>query len=149
MRPHHCYKEPLTDSASLCGDASFGYGNRACPDVALTKTELLTLIGALLWSFTVKRRESAGCNDSLIPWYETNPYVITVSKLSSCRNTMRSEEKRNYIMNEYLDLGYVVKKDQGERQTQWNIVRPEDVGALETLRTGKPYNRRNTKRGRA
>jgi hypothetical protein len=62
---------------------------------------------------------------------------------------MRSEEKRNYIMNEYLDLGYVVKKDQGERQTQWNIVRPEDVGALETLRTGKPYNRRNTKRGRA
>jgi hypothetical protein len=120
------YKEPLTEFPNLRGDTSFGYGNRACPGVDFTQTELLTLIGALLWSFAIKRREGAEGNDNPIPWYETNPYVITMSKPFSCDITVRSAEKRNYIMNECPDAGYVVKKNERGRETQWDVVRPED-----------------------
>jgi len=120
------YKEPLTEFPNLRGDTSFGYGNRACPGVDLTNHELVTLLGALLWSFTVKRKEGAEGLANPVPWYETNPYVITMSKPFACDITVRSEEKRRYIMDGCPDAGYVVKKSEDERKDQWDIVRPEN-----------------------
>lgn len=120
------YKEPLTEFPNLRGDTSFGYGNRACPGVDLTNHELITLLGALLWSFTVKRKEGAEGLANPVPWYETNPYVITMSKPFACDITVRSEEKRKYIMDGCPDAGYVVKKSEDERQDQWDIVRPDN-----------------------
>lgn len=61
-----------------------------------------------------------------MPWYETNPYVITMSKPFNCEIKVRSEGKRKYIMDGCPDAGYVVKSNEAERENQWDIVRPEN-----------------------
>lgn len=91
----------------------------------LTQHELVTLLGALLSAFTISRREGAAGHDFPVPWYETNPYVITMLKPFPCDIKVRSEAKRRWIMSESEDAGYTVKASEAERTDRWDIVRPE------------------------
>lgn len=65
------YREPLTRYPDISGDAAFGSGVRSCPGVELTRSELYTLIGGLIWAFDIKRKE--GSEGQFVPWYETTP----------------------------------------------------------------------------
>lgn len=102
---------------------AFGYGNRACPGVDLTSMELCTLFGALAWAFDIKAPEG----QKTLPWYEVNPYVITMPKPFPVDIKVRSEEKRRYILKESPDAGYYLKD---EKETRWDLVHEKD---------GKPW----------
>ncbi|KAK4545499.1 hypothetical protein LTR36_002849 [Oleoguttula mirabilis] len=117
------YKEPLTEFPNLRGHIAFGYGNRSCPGVDLTNMELCTLFGALAWSFDIKPKEGL----QPLPWYEVNPYVITMSKPFPVDITVRTEEKRQFIMEASPDAGYTLKD---KAEDKWDIVHEAD---------GKPW----------
>ncbi|KAF7186677.1 Cytochrome P450 monooxygenase [Pseudocercospora fuligena] len=127
------YKEPLTEFPNLNGDRAFGYGNRSCPGVDLTQNELLTLIGSLIWAFEIKRCE--GGNAPAVPWYETAPWVITMSKPFKCDIKVRSEAKRQYILNETPEGGNLIIDDEKQRTDKWQVVRPpgQDLFAWDGL----------------
>ncbi|WPH03647.1 cytochrome p450 monooxygenase psod [Acrodontium crateriforme] len=109
------YKEPLTEFPNIRGDMAFGYGSRACPGVELTNMELCTLFGALAWAFNFTSK----IPKEDLPWYEVNPYVITMSKPFPMDIQPRSEAKRRFIENECGDAGYVLKT---KREGKWDIV---------------------------
>lgn len=92
------FKEPLTQYPTLRGDRGFGYGVRACTGIDLVETELYTTIAALAWAFTIARPEGRRGYDNPIPWYETNPFVITIPKPFVCDIKVRSEQKRRAIL---------------------------------------------------
>lgn len=118
------YKEPLTEYPNLRGDVGFGYGNRSCTGVDLVQTELYTLFGALAWSFDIKRKEGRAGYENPVPWYETNPFVITMLKPFPCDIKIRSEEKRRYILNGCADGGLLVKTELSEGpRSRWDINR--------------------------
>nr|POF04147.1 cytochrome p450 monooxygenase psod [Quercus suber] len=114
------YKEPLTEYPNIRGDMAFGYGSRACPGVDLTSVELCTLFGALAWAFDIKPKNK----DVPLPWYDVNPYVITMSKPFPVSITARSEEKRRFIMD-VPDAGYMLKDN---KEGKWDLTHEKDGG---------------------
>jgi len=126
--PSLSYKEPLTEYPNLRGDTGFGYGNRSCPGVDFTSCELVLLLSALLSSFTVSRKEGAAGALNPVPWYETNPYVITMSAPFPCDVRVRSEEKRRRILADVgeADAGYTIRETSEGKRGRWDIVRPEN-----------------------
>ncbi|CAK1364528.1 O-methylsterigmatocystin oxidoreductase [Cercospora beticola] len=117
------YKEPLTEFPNLNGDRGFGYGNRSCPGVDLTQCELLGLIGHLIWAFEIKRPEGKHAAENPVPWYETAPWVITMSKPFKCDVKVRSEEKRRWIEEFAPEGGQLIKDSEKERTSRWDVVR--------------------------
>lgn len=97
---------------------AFGYGNRACPGVDLTNMELCTLFGALAWAFDIKPKNK----DVPLPWYDVNPYVITMSQPFPVSITARSEEKRRFIMD-VEDGGFTLKD---KKEGRWDIEHEKD-----------------------
>ena len=106
------YKEPLTEFPHIRGDIAFGYGARACPGVDLTNTELFTLFGALAWAFNISPKEK----DQPLPWYEVNPYVITMCKPFPIKIEARTEDKRRFVMDQ--DPGYWLTSTP---KTRWDV----------------------------
>ena len=84
--------------------------------------ELCTLFGALAWSFDMSAPEG-----STIPYYEVNPYVITMTKPFPVNITPRSEAKRQFIMDGCEDAGYTLKD---KKEDKWDILHEAD---------GKPW----------
>ncbi|KAF2772703.1 putative P450 monooxygenase [Teratosphaeria nubilosa] len=117
------YKEPLSEFPNLRNDRTFGYGNRSCPGVDLTYHELTTMIGSILWAYTIKRPEGKAGYEHPLPWYETSPWVITMSKPFPCDVQVRSEAKRQYILNECPAGENLVKDSEAERVDRWTVVR--------------------------
>ncbi|EMC94098.1 hypothetical protein BAUCODRAFT_112836 [Baudoinia panamericana UAMH 10762] len=120
------YKEPLSEFPNFRGDTGFGYGNRGCPGVDLTFTELVTLIGSLLWAFEIKRPEGRDGRNAPIPWYETAPWVITMTKPFKCDIKVRSEEKRRQILTEFPAGDNLVVDNEKQKKDRWTVVRPQD-----------------------
>ncbi|KAK4501592.1 hypothetical protein PRZ48_007401 [Zasmidium cellare] len=117
------YKEPLTEFPNLVGDRSFGYGNRSCPGVDLTYCELTTLVGSMLWAFNIQRAEGSRGQSAPLPWYETAPWVITMSKPFKCDVKVRSEERRRYILDECPEGGNLIRETQAECKNRWDVCR--------------------------
>ena len=108
------FKEPLSEFPNIRGDIAFGYGARACPGVDLTNMELFTLFGALAWSFDISPKDK----NQPMPWYEVNPYVITMSKPFPINITARTEEKRRFILDGCPDPGHFLKEKPEHR---WDL----------------------------
>ncbi|KAK3677176.1 hypothetical protein LTR78_002714 [Recurvomyces mirabilis] len=117
------YKEPLSEFPNFRGDRAFGYGNRSCPGIDLTSNELLTLIGSLMWAFEIKRPEGRYGADAPLPWYETAPWVITMTKPFKCDIKCRSEEKRRYIMTEGHEDTNLIIDSEKQRKSKWDVKR--------------------------
>jgi len=117
------FKEPLSEFPNFRGDTAFGYGNRSCPGVDLTSNELLTLIGSLLWAFEIKRPEGRNGLDNPLPWYETAPWVITMSKPFKCDIKVRSEHKRQQILNDFPAGDNLIKDNQSQCKNRWDVAR--------------------------
>lgn len=83
----------------------------------LTQVELCTLFGALAWSFNI----SPKLDVDQLPWYEVNPYVITMAKPFPVNIEVRSESKRRYIMEASPDAGYTLKEKKEDRWDQTHI----------------------------
>lgn len=117
------FKEPLSEFPNFRGDTAFGYGNRSCPGIDLTSNELLTLIGALLWAFEIKRPEGKDGAEYPLPWYETAPWVITMSKPFKCDIKVRSEEKRRQILNDFPEGDNLIKDSKAQCKSKWDVCR--------------------------
>lgn len=126
------YKEPLTEFPHIRGDIAFGYGNRACPGVDLTNMELFTLFGALAWSFDIKSK----LPKDQLPWYEVNPYVITMSKPFPLEIKARTEEKKRFILDGCPDPGYTLKD---KPENRWDIVHQDSSEAWTWGGLSEPY----------
>jgi len=100
---------------------AFGYGNRSCPGVDLTQMELTTLFGALASVFDITAKEGQP-----LPWYEVNPYVITMTQPFPVNIKARSEAKRQFIIDGAPEPGYWLKEKESEKNTRWDLVRPQD-----------------------
>lgn len=126
------YKEPLSEFPTVRGDAGFGYGVRACPGIDLVSTELYTTIGSIAWGFNIKRKEGKLGYENPVPWYQTNPYVITMASQFPADVTPRSVEKARFIASNCEDPSLLVKgsgqKSEGQF-ARWDVWRPdEDTG---------------------
>lgn len=117
------FKAPLSEYPTLRGDAGFGYGTRSCPGTDLVMAELYTLIGSLAWAFDIKRKEGRQGYDSPVPWYETNPFVITMAKPFPLNITVRSEQKRRFILDGCPDGGFLVRDKGTETIDRWDVFR--------------------------
>ncbi|KAI7549302.1 cytochrome P450 [Hortaea werneckii] len=127
------YKEPLSEYPTIRGDAGFGYGTRACPGIELVTTELYTTIGSIAWGFNIKRKEGRAGYNHPVPWYQTNPYVITMASQFPCDVIPRSPEKAKYITNYCEDPSLLVKST-GQRSegslAKWDVYRPDEDSGL-------------------
>lgn len=123
------YKEPLSEFPTIRGDNGFGYGTRACPGIDLVSTELYTTIGSIAWGFNIKRKEGKAGYENPVPWYQTNPYVITMMSQFPCEVTVRSKEKAQIIMAQSEDPNLLVKAP-GEKSeglfAKWDVWRPDE-----------------------
>ena len=59
--------------------------------------ELYSLIGAMAWAFDIKRPEGLQGYQNPVPWYEMNPYVITMARHFMLDIKPRDEEKARFI----------------------------------------------------
>lgn len=127
------YKEPLNEYPTLRGDAGFGYGTRSCPGIDLVTIELYTTIGAIAWGFDIKRKEGRQGYENPVPWYQTNPYVITMASQFPCNVTPRSAEKAKYIAGGCEDSSLLVKGI-GEKSegllAKWDVFRPDESSGV-------------------
>ncbi|KAK1087568.1 hypothetical protein LTR48_002468 [Friedmanniomyces endolithicus] len=123
------YKEPLSEFPTVRGDPGFGYGVRACPGIDLVATELYTTIGSIAWGFNIKRKEGKAGYENPVPWYQTNPYVITMASQFPADVTPRSAEKARIIRQLTEDPSLTVRavgeKSEGQFG-RWDVFRPEE-----------------------
>ncbi|KAK0254977.1 hypothetical protein LTS09_010090 [Friedmanniomyces endolithicus] len=123
------YKEPLSEFPTVRGDPGFGYGVRACPGIDLVATELYTTIGSIAWGFNIKRKEGKAGYENPVPWYQTNPYVITMASQFPADVTPRSADKARIIRQLTEDPSLTVKgvgeKSEGQFG-RWDVYRPEE-----------------------
>ncbi|KAK1070484.1 hypothetical protein LTR74_004163 [Friedmanniomyces endolithicus] len=123
------YKEPLSEFPTVRGDPGFGYGVRACPGIDLVATELYTTIGSIAWGFNIKRKEGKAGYENPVPWYQTNPYVITMASQFPADVTPRSSEKAQIIRQLTEDPSLTVRavgeKSEGQFG-RWDVYRPEE-----------------------
>lgn len=93
-------------------------------------TELYSLIGALAWGFDIKRPEGLNGYRNPLPWYENNPYSITMAKQFPVHVTPRSEEKARFIRAGCPeDLSATVRERQDNRLAdidKWAVYTPKD-----------------------
>ncbi|KAK0773342.1 hypothetical protein LTR02_002359 [Friedmanniomyces endolithicus] len=123
------YKEPLSEFPTVRGDPGFGYGVRACPGIDLVATELYTTIGSIAWGFNIKRKEGKAGYENPVPWYQTNPYVITMASQFPADVTPRTAEKARIIRQLTEDPSLTVRavgeKSEGQFG-RWDVFRPEE-----------------------
>ena len=72
-------------------------GIRSCPGTDLVTAELYTLVGAIVWAFDINRPEGLKGYENPVPWYEMNPYVITMAHHFPIDIRPRSEDKARFI----------------------------------------------------
>ncbi|KAK3614603.1 hypothetical protein LTR56_027144 [Elasticomyces elasticus] len=126
------YKEPLSEYPTIRGDPGFGYGIRSCPGIDLVMTELYTTIGSIAWGFHIRRKEGKAGYENPVPWYETNPYVITIASQFPADVTPRSEEKaRIQQLTEDPSLTVKATGEKSEGQFgRWDVYRPDEDSGL-------------------
>ncbi|KAI6894767.1 hypothetical protein KC334_g11953 [Hortaea werneckii] len=92
-----------------------------------------TTIGSIAWGFNIKRKEGRAGYNHPVPWYQTNPYVITIASQFPCDVTPRSSEKAKYITNYCEDPSLLVKST-GQRSegslAKWDVYRPDEDSGL-------------------
>jgi hypothetical protein len=76
-----------------------------------------------MWAFEIKRSEGIAGRDNPVPWYETAPWVITMSKPFPCSIRVRSEEKRRIILTEFPEGSTLVKPTPEDCKTRWDVSR--------------------------
>jgi hypothetical protein len=116
------YKEPLSQHPDIRGDAAFGEGQRACPGQELARTEIYTLLSGVAWAFNVRLK--AGWT---APWYETSPWIITMSNSFPLEFEVRSEQKGEILRS--LDVSSVeTSRYAGDAFGDWQgLARRTDV----------------------
>jgi hypothetical protein len=113
----------LTEFPNLKTDGAFGYGNRRCPGPDIVMHELGTLVGCLLWAFNINRPEGREGYESPVPWYETSPWVITMSKQFLCSITPRSEKHRQWILDNCPKSEEWIKSSERNCKDRWDVAR--------------------------
>jgi hypothetical protein len=71
------FQAPLSQFPTIKGMSSFGFGQRQCLGMSLTRDEMLVATGALLWAFNLKRKvDPATGLDIEVPVDKSNSLLI-------------------------------------------------------------------------
>jgi len=71
------FQAPLTKYPTIVGMSSFGWGQRQCLGMSITRDETVTGCGALMWAFNLKRKVNpATGNEIEVPLDKSNSLLI-------------------------------------------------------------------------
>jgi hypothetical protein len=71
------FQEPLTKYPDIVGMTSFGWGQRQCLGMSITRDETVTGAGALMWAFNLKRKvDPVTRKDIEVPLDKSNSLLI-------------------------------------------------------------------------
>lgn len=71
------FQEPLTKYPDVVGMTSFGWGQRQCLGMSITRDETVTGCGALMWAFNLKRKVKLATGEEIeVPLNKSNSLLI-------------------------------------------------------------------------
>ncbi|KAF1913274.1 cytochrome P450 [Ampelomyces quisqualis] len=71
------FQEPLTKYPTIVGMSSFGWGQRQCLGMSVTRDETVTGCGALMWAFNLKRKVNPTTGNEIeVPLDKSNSLLI-------------------------------------------------------------------------
>jgi hypothetical protein len=65
---------------------------------------MYTAVGAVAWGFNVSPKQDGTGKECLPPWYSQSPWVISVPQAFPCEIRVRSEAKRQAIVEVALGI---------------------------------------------
>nr|OQO27645.1 hypothetical protein B0A51_04413 [Rachicladosporium sp. CCFEE 5018] len=97
------FQAPLTQFPDIMGFHSFGFGQRACLGMSLTRDETLIATGALLWGFNLDFKKDAAGKSIDASITKSNSLLIVKPDPYEMAFTPRSAEKRERIKTEWAE----------------------------------------------
>lgn len=121
------FQEPLTKYPTIVGMSSFGWGQRQCLGMSVTRDETVTGCGALMWAFNLKRKMDPATNEEIdVPLDASNSLLIIKPDPFEMAFEPRSEARKA----EVLQLWKVAEaKDRAERaefleRSEMGVIQP-------------------------
>lgn len=93
------FQEPLTKYPDIVGMTSFGWGQRQCLGMSITRDGTLTACGALVWAFNLRRKiDPVSSCEIDVPTNKSNSLLIIKPDPWEMAFESRSLERKNEIM---------------------------------------------------
>ncbi|KAJ4989948.1 cytochrome P450 [Stagonosporopsis vannaccii] len=107
------FQGPLTKFPMITGMSSFGWGQRQCLGMSITRDETITGCGGLMWAFNLKRKvDPISGRDIEVPLDKSNSLLIIKPDSFEMAFEPRSETRKAEIAQQWKDAE---AKDAAER----------------------------------
>jgi|TARA_R110002003_G_scaffold64_12_gene6069 cytochrome P450 len=107
------FQEPLTKYPTIVGMSSFGWGQRQCLGMSVTRDETLTGCGSLMYAFNLKRKVKAGTSEEIeVPTSRSNSLLIIKPDPFEMAFEPRSAARREEVLEQWR---VAEAKDRAER----------------------------------
>lgn len=107
------FQGPLTKFPTLNGMSSFGWGQRQCLGMSITRDETITGCGGLMWAFNLKRKVDPLTKREIeVPLNKSNSLLIIKPDAFEMAFEPRSEKRKAEVAQQWRDAE---AKDAAER----------------------------------
>ncbi|KAH4961629.1 hypothetical protein HBI38_148950 [Parastagonospora nodorum] len=98
------FQEPLTKYPTIHGMSSFGWGQRQCLGMSVTRDETITGCGALMWAFNLKKKVNAATGEEIeVPTAKSNSLLIIKPDPFEMAFEPRSAKRREEVLSIWRD----------------------------------------------
>jgi hypothetical protein len=98
------FQEPLTRYPDIVGMTSFGWGQRQCLGMSITRDETVTACGGLMWAFNLKRKVDATTGKEIeVPLNKSNSLLIIKPDPFEMAFEPRSEKRRQEVLDQWRE----------------------------------------------
>lgn len=98
------FQGPLTKFPVITGMSSFGFGQRQCLGMSITRDETVTGCGGLMWAFNLKRKIDPVSNKEIeVPLDKSNSLLIIKPDAFEMAFECRSEKRKAEIAHQWRD----------------------------------------------
>ncbi|CAO2652980.1 Nn.00g023910.m01.CDS01 [Neocucurbitaria sp. VM-36] len=96
------FQEPLTRYPDVVGMTSFGWGQRQCLGMSITRDETVTGCGGLMWAFNLKRKVNPMTGEEIeVPLNKSNSLLIIKPDPFEMAFEPRSERRRAEVIEQW------------------------------------------------
>jgi hypothetical protein len=107
------FQEPLTKYPTIHGMSSFGWGQRQCLGMSVTRDETITGCGALMWAFNLKKKVNPVTHEEIeVPLEKSNSLLIIKPDAFEMAFEPRSAARREEVLEQWR---IAEAKDRAER----------------------------------
>lgn len=93
------FQEPLTKYPDIVGMTSFGWGQRQCLGMSITRDETVTGCGALMWAFNLRRKvDPVSGKEIEVPLNKSNSLLIIKPDPWEMAFQPRSESRKQEVI---------------------------------------------------